>query len=71
MLSKIYYWAGWSGERNMVFLFLKGLGISPFAKAYRGCSVVTACIIGEQIELLKMLTTSSTYYMPGSTVRNK
>ena len=51
-LVKIYYWAGWCGERNMVYLFLKGLCISPFAKAYRGCSVVTACVIGHQIDLL-------------------
>ena len=53
------YWAGMFGEREMVCLFLKGIGLSPFSKLFRGCSVVTACVQGHQIELLECLCANS------------
>jgi hypothetical protein len=42
-------------EIDLVFLFLKGIGLSPFAKLYRGISVVTAAVQGHQVNLLKAL----------------
>lgn len=49
------YWAGMYGEKELVYLFMKGIGLSPFSKLYHGLSAVTACVQGHQVELLKAL----------------
>jgi hypothetical protein len=46
MLGKIVYWAGYFGEKELVFLYMRAVGLSPFAKLFRGLSVVTACVQG-------------------------
>lgn len=59
-MATVYYWAGVYGERDIVLLFLEFLHLSPFAKLFRGCSVVDGCVQGHQIELLKLLIEETT-----------
>ena len=71
-MVKVFYWAAFLGEHELVFLFIRGIGVSPFLKAYRGCSAVTACVIGHQVELLKMLTQGCSLYEDDEeTIENK
>lgn len=42
----VFYWAAFFGDKDMVFMFLKELGVSPFIKLYLKRSAVMACING-------------------------
>jgi hypothetical protein len=49
------YWAAFYGKTELVICFLNFLGISPFAKLFKGKGAVDAAILGEQYELLELL----------------
>ena len=54
-MATVFYWAGHYGERDIVLLFLEFLHVSPFAKLFRGSSVIDGCVQGHQLDLLRLL----------------
>lgn len=54
-MATVFYWAGVYGERDIVLLFLEFLHVSPFAKFFRGSSVIDGCVQGHQLDLLRLL----------------
>ena len=52
---KLFYWAGYFGNVDMVDNFLVLLGVSPFMKMFNGANVASACVQGQQFELLEYL----------------
>lgn len=38
------FWAGYYGDKALVWKFMTQLGISPFMKIVQGKNVITACI---------------------------
>ena len=52
-LSHLFYWAGFYGWDKIKDFFLEKIGISPFMKLFRNQSVVDACVIGQQYDMLK------------------
>jgi hypothetical protein len=49
----LFYWAGFYGWDKINDFFLEKIGISPFMKLFRNQSVVDACVIGQQYDMLK------------------
>tara|TARA_B110000285_G_scaffold9671_1_gene9726 strand:+ start:229 stop:396 length:168 start_codon:yes stop_codon:yes gene_type:complete len=49
----LFYWAGFYGWDKIKDFFLEKIGISPFMKLFRNQSVVDACVIGQQYDMLK------------------
>jgi hypothetical protein len=70
--AKIFYWAAYLGDSTLVRTFLSKIGLNPFAKYYMGQNLVTACIQGDQYDLLRSLIeksdlgfdSSSKYFIP-------
>lgn len=54
-LAHLFYWAGFYGWEKIKVFFLEKVGVSPFMKLFRNQSVIDACVIGQQYEMLKDL----------------
>jgi hypothetical protein len=52
---RLFYWAGFYDDRKTINFFLSKLGMSPFMKLYQGQSVVDACVLGKQYDLLEYM----------------
>lgn len=50
--AKMFYWAGYYGDKQICQYFMKYLGISPFIKLFMMQDVVAACVKGGQYDLL-------------------
>ena len=44
--GRLFYWAGFYGEKKLCQLFLKKIGVSPFMKFHDSQNVIGACIKG-------------------------
>ena len=58
---RIFYWAAFYGIKNIVRLMLVHCRWSPFIKSYRGRSVATASVIGQQAHVAQMLISEYEY----------
>lgn len=58
-VTDILYWGGFFGDLQLVTLYLKYLGVSPFLKIETGKNLVSACVEGQQFDLLKLLIEDS------------
>ena len=44
--AKVFYWAGYYGEKELCQYFMKYLGMSPFIKLFMEQDVIGACVKG-------------------------
>lgn len=58
-VTDILYWGGFFGDTQLVTIYLKYLGVSPFLKIETGKNLVSACVEGLEFELLKLLVENS------------
>jgi hypothetical protein len=56
---RLFYWAAFFGQEQLVEMFIEVIGVSPFVPLYQKKNVIDACILGDQYEILKYLIKDS------------
>ena len=53
--GRVFFWAAFYNEQELIALFLNRIKINPFIKLYQGKNLLFGAVLGSQYDLLEKL----------------